>query len=219
MRLLSIIVAAVGCAASAYAVEIPADQVSWRPMEGTPGYAGRQNTVPVFSAIPGPYAGFAAAAGLLGFDDYDSIVADPTFLLGEFTFVGGVATAGTIRVEFLDSQNVVANQFTVNLPAGNNIWTIGLAADPKDSTFLVPSFGVVRITSIASSTGAPASTGQWFLSTTVPSIGTQLTTFGSTAGGGSAAFSHRFELQQVPTPGALALVGMGGMLMARRRRA
>lgn len=219
MRMLTVIVAAVGCAASAYAVEIPADQVSSRPIGSDAGYVGRENTVPVYSAIPGPYAAFAAAAGNLGFDDYDSIVEGPNFFLGEFTFVGGVATAGTVRVDFLTPDNVLANQFTVNLPAGNNIWTIGLAPNPKDSTFLVPSTGIVRITTIQGVTGAPAVPGQWFLSTTPPTIGTQLTTVGSTAGGGSAAYSHRFELAQVPTPGALALAGMGGVLMTRRRRA
>ena len=219
MRLLSVIVAAAGCAASAYAVEIPAEQVSARPIEGGAGYTERENTVPVFSAIPGPYSAFAPAAGVLGFDDYDSILDEPTFFLGEFSFVGGVATAGTVRVEFLDAQSVLVNQFTVNLPAGNNIWTIGLAADPKDSTFLVPSAGIVRITSIQGVTGAPASNGQWFLATAEPTIGLQTDTFGSTAGGPSAAFSHRFELQQVPAPGALALAGMGGLLMSRRRRA
>lgn len=219
MRLLSVIVAAVGCAASAYAIEIPSGQVSSRPIEGDAGYAGRENTIPVFSAIPGPYGAFGAAPGLLGFDDYASTVGAEAFLLGEFTFVGGLANPGRMRVEFLTADNVLVNDFTVNLPAGNNIWTIGLAADPKDSTFLVPAAGIVRMTSIQGVTGAPASNGQWFLSATAPTIGTQLTTVGSTAGGGSAAFSHRFELQQVPTPGTLALAGLGGVLMARRRRA
>lgn len=219
MRLLSVIVAAAGCAASAFAIDIPAEQVSSRPIESNAGYVPRENTVPVFSAIPGPYSAFSPAAGLLGFDDYNSTVEGEAFYLGEFTFVGGVQTAGAVRVEFLSADNVLVNQFTVNLPAGNNIWTIGLAADPKDSTFLVPSAGIVRMTSIQGVTGAPASNGQWFLATNAPSIGTQVSTFGSTAGGASAAFSHRFELQQVPTPGALALAGMGGVLMSRRRRA
>ncbi len=219
MRILTLIVAAAGCAASAYAIEIPAEQVSSRPIEGGAGYVGRENTIPVFSAIPGPYAAFGAAAGSLGFDDYDSIVEQDTFFLGTFSFVGGVATAGTLKVEFLDPQNVLVNQFTVNLPAGNNIWNIDLALNPKDSTFLVPSAGIVRLTTMQGVTGAPAPAGQWFLATAEPTIGTQTDTFGTTAGGGSAAYSHRFEMQQVPTPGALALAGMGGVLMTRRRRA
>lgn len=218
MRLLTVIVAAAGCAASAFAIEIPAEQVSSRPIEGSAGYTERENTIPVFAAIPGPYNAFSPAAGVLGFDDYDSIVEADSFLLGSFSFVGGLSTSGALRVEFLNAQNVVANQFTVNLPAGNNIWTIDLALNPKDSTFLVPSAGVVRLTSIAGAT-APARSGQWFLSTTAPAIGTQLTTFGTTAGTASSGFSHRFELQQVPTPGALALAGAGGLLLSRRRRA
>lgn len=219
MRVLSMIVAAAGCAASAYAIDIPQSQVSSRPIESGTGYVDRENTIPVFSAIPGPYGAFAAAPGNLGFDDYDSIVEADTFLLGTFSFVGGITTAGTVRVEFLDSNAAVVNQFTVNLPAGTNIWNIDMAANPKDSTFLVPSAGVVRLTTLQGVTGAPAPLGQWYLATAEPTIGTQTDTFGTTAGGSSAAYSHRFELQQVPTPGALALAGMGGVLMARRRRA
>src|SRR6185436_5175674 len=63
------------------------------------GYTAR-NT-PVYDSIPGPYSAFARAAGLAGIDDYGTSVTDPTMLLAQFKFVGGVNTAGqSLRVNF-----------------------------------------------------------------------------------------------------------------------
>jgi hypothetical protein len=168
----------------------------------------------VFSAIPSPYAAFAAATGNIGFDDYDSTLAGGSAFLQSMKFVGGFSTlpvgstTGAMRVEFYDTTAAFINSFTVNLPTGNSIWNIGLetVANAKDSTFLIPEAGFIQLVA----TGGAL--GQFFLSTAVPTIGTESRTLGDTA-----THSHRFELT-VPAPGSMALLGLGGLLAARRRR-
>jgi hypothetical protein len=162
----------------------------------------------VYSAIPSPYAAFPAATGSIGFDDYDSTLAGGSAYLQSMKFVGGLTTAGVMRVEFYDTSLAFVNSFTVNLPLGNSIWNIGLetVANAKDSTFLIPEAGFIQLVA----TGGAL--GQFFLSTAVPTIGTESRTLGDTA-----THSHRFELT-VPAPGSMALLGLGGLLAARRRR-
>ncbi len=198
MKLVSALaLAALAGVASANIVATPA------PLDSEAGYVDR-NTV-VYSAIAGPYAGFAAAPGSLGFDDYSSTMAGPVEQLQALRFVGGVtAVGGTLQFDIYTSSTVLVNSFTVSLPqAGTFIWTItGLSGDlPKD--------GIMQISAI---NGA---SGRWFLSSTAPSVGTQSSTFGGANGG---ALSHRFEFT-TPTPGALALLGLGGLVASRRRRA
>jgi len=162
----------------------------------------------VFNSIPGPYQGFAAATGVLGFEDYNSTLAGGNAFLQSFRFVGGVTAAGAVRVEFYDTSATLVNQFNVNLPVGNAIWNIGLetVANAKDSTFLIPDAGFVQIVALG------GVTGQWFLSTTVPSVGTS-----SLAAGDTTTHTHNFELT-VPAPSAMALLGLGGLVATRRRR-
>ena len=62
MKLVSALaLAALAGVASANIVAIPA------PLDSEPGYIGR---AVVYSAIPGPYVGFPAAGGSLGFDAF-----------------------------------------------------------------------------------------------------------------------------------------------------
>ncbi|MCA9254363.1 MAG: PEP-CTERM sorting domain-containing protein, partial [Phycisphaerales bacterium] len=58
------------------------------------------------------------------------------------------------------------------------------------------------------------STGQWFLSTTLPTIGTESRAPGE---GSLETHSHRFRLD-VPEPATLSLLAIGGLVIARRRR-
>jgi len=185
---------------------------SYRPMSDGMLPQTRANNAPVFSAIPGPYAGFAAATGGLGFDDYNSIFAGPTMPLQVLNFVGGVTTVGgTLTFNFYDTTQTLANTVAFNLPAaGNFIWTLNFESAPgaKDSLFSIPSDGYLEIIAGANTTG------QWFLSTSLPTIGTESRAAGE---GSLTTHSHRFELV-VPAPGAMALLGLGGLVAARRRR-
>lgn len=177
------------------------------------GYAGR--TTSVYDSIPGPYSAFGRAAGQAGIDDYGTAVTDPTMLLAQFKFVGGVNTAGQgLRVNFYDSTNTLSNFFTATLPSGGDfIWTItlGLQPDGSDSTFAVPNNGSVEIVINADSTG------RWFLTSTAPSVGTNDITVG-TGGGLNPQLYNAFGLVAVPAPASLALLGVGGLLASRRRR-
>ncbi|MSR70347.1 MAG: hypothetical protein EXS17_08395 [Phycisphaerales bacterium] len=59
--------------------------------------------------------------------------------------------------------------------------------------------------------GVGGATGKWFLSTTLPTIGTQVPVTG--------AYTHRFEMSTngVPAPGAVVLLGLAGLISRRRR--
>jgi MYXO-CTERM domain-containing protein len=197
MKLVSALaLAALAGVASANIVATPA------PLDSEPDYVGR---AVVFSAIPGPYSGFPAATGSLGFDDYSSTMTAPVETLQSMRFVGGVAAAGqTLQVDIYSVSVVLVNSFQITLPQGGNfIWTItGINLDiPKD--------GILQMTAVT------GSQGRWFLGAGAPTVGTQSATFGGANGG---ALSHRFEFT-TPTPGALALLGLGGLAASRRRRA
>jgi hypothetical protein len=168
----------------------------------------------VYEGIPGPYSAFAAATGPAGIDDYASIESGP-FRLAQFKFVGGVTSVGgPMTVEFLNSSSTVVNGFTAALPsAGDFIWniTLGAAPDGSDSTFVVPRDGFIRLTVGANTTG------RWFLTTTPPTIGSNNFTVG-TGSGLSPQRNNTFALVAVPSPGAGALLGLGGLFALRRRR-
>lgn len=159
-----------------------------------------------YSAIAGPYTAFDAATGNIGFDDYNSIAEDD-FVLTSFRFVGGVAEAGgTMSFQFFDANEDFADSFGIALPqAGNFIWTITI-----NSEVIVPANGLIQ------AVVGDDFTGQWFLSVTDPDIGTN----DLAIGGNETDASHRFELNgvPVPTPGALAVLGMAGLAGVRRRR-
>jgi len=217
MKLKACILAATAVAAlasAAGAVE-PIVSFTFEPIEG--GYDPRLSPTSVYNSIPGPYAAFPAATGSLGFEDYTSVAStSPTFVLAQMRFVGGVSTAGeSLRFQFFDATSSPFSSFTVGpLGAGNFIYTITLgtvALGGKDSTFVVPTIGELEIFT------AGAGLGQFFLTATPPAVGSSSLLVGST-GGPTNTFNHAFELRQVPAPGALALLGLGGIVAARRRR-
>jgi len=171
------------------------------PLDAAPGFDAR--ATPVFSAIPGPYAAFGAASGFLGFDDYDTILAGGSETLTELRFVGGVtAVGGIIDFNFYDSTgaNLLSTFNAAFGSAGNFIWTItGLSN-------LIADQGRLELVA------RPGTNAQWFLSTSAPTLGTE-----DRAVGTLTSHSHRFELS-IPAPGSLALLGLGGLVIGRRRR-
>lgn len=192
---------------------VPANQVSGIHVDDFVSEVDRGGSLEtVYDSIPGPYNAFAVAGGVLGADDYESTVTDPTMVLGQFQFVGGVTTAGqSVRVNFFDSDQVLANFFTVVLSTGGStsIWTISLGANGGlDSTFVVPSTGFVQVVAEG------GATGRFWLTTTAPSIGSNDITFG----GAPNTHYHAFGMLAVPAPASAALIGLAGLAAARRRR-
>jgi hypothetical protein len=169
-------------------------------------YGPRADTV-VYSHIPGPYSGFAAA-NYLGFDDYVTTVAGPTASLNSMRFVGGVTTANTtLAFNFYNAAGTtLVNSFTATFAAaGNFIWSI-----TDLGGFDVASAGILELAGTATST-----TGRWFLSSAATTVGSDSRTFGDVQQ--PSTLQHSFELS-VPAPGSLALIGLGGIIAGRRRR-
>ncbi len=180
---------------------------------------------PVFSNITGDDEGFFSVSSDPGdgdgnpqpinFDDYSSILSGPG-LLDEFTFVGGVDTAGGVMFfDFFDAGQSFVDGFGVQLPsAGNFIWTIDITND--DVAFTADGFVQASVDDDGSF-GA-ASIGTWFLTADDATIGDN----GAAAfAGGSpegADLNHAFELVNIPGPSSAALLGLGGLFAVRRRR-
>ncbi|MFA6045849.1 MAG: PEP-CTERM sorting domain-containing protein [Phycisphaerales bacterium] len=191
--------------------------VSSREIGSSAGYQARVN--PVYTGQAGPYSAFAAATGAIGFDDYGATTGDSSTVLASLVFVGGVSVAGdTIDLQFYTPSGNLFNSTALALPqAGNFIWTITFGAQPdgSDSTFVVPTNGILQL--VASSTsGTTAGTGRWFLTGTAPVLGTNNAAFG--AGSATPVPYQAFSLNAVPTPASLALMGLGGLVIGRRRR-
>ncbi len=156
------------------------------------------------AAGPGGYLAFPAAEGVLGVSDYVS-AATGNQALEQFRFVGGVTTASTvIFVDFFDAGANHVSGFGVTLPsAGNFIWTITLGG-----AFTAADTGLVQIVTDA------GTAGQWFLSDGAAAVGS---TGAADVDNNGQALDHNYAMT-VPAPGAMALLGLGGLVAGRRRR-
>lgn len=157
------------------------------------------------------FLAFPPATGVLGTADYDS-AADDDINMGAFRFVGGVAAAGeVIFFDFFDAGGVFYDGFGVQFPQGGNfIWTITLAT-PQ----ITQDAGFVQLFADDGS-AVVASTGQWFLSDAAPTIGSAGAA--DATGPAGESLNHKFAIDAVPAPGSIALLGLGGLAAARRRR-
>lgn len=148
-----------------------------------------------------------AAGGVAGTADYDS-AADDDINMGAFRFVGGVAAAGGVLFfDFFDSAGNFYDGFGVQLSSGGNfIYTITLTT-PQ----LVQDSGFVQMFADDGSV-LVATNGTWFLNNEAPTIGS--------AGAIDVApdLDYKFAIDAIPAPGSVALLGLGGMVAARRRR-
>ncbi|MCW5769400.1 MAG: hypothetical protein KIT19_12025 [Phycisphaeraceae bacterium] len=165
---------------------------------------------PVYSSMLGPFSAFAAGS-FAHIDDYQSVhpaTASGNFKMDAWRFAGGVtAVNGILDFFFLDNSNNIISSFGVALPsAGDFLWTI---------TPTIPADVAVNgRLQIQSRTGT---TGRWYMTTTAPVPGTNSLTFGHGSTLAPARYAA-FEIQALPTPGAAALLGLGGLMAARRRR-
>jgi MYXO-CTERM domain-containing protein len=192
---------ALACAAGANAAIVATPS----PIDDTTVFTPRSGVV--FNSIPGPYQAFPAGGGVLGFDDYQSTMVNNGEEVQAFRFVGGVTTAGMmVQVQFYTENAILLSAFNVTLPQGGNfIWNVtGLGA----LNLTAAKDGFVQIVAQGQSTG------QWFLTATPATVGSS----DPTVGGAGGTFNHAFEIV-TPTPGTMALLGAGGLVAIRRRRA
>lgn len=165
-----------------------------------------------FVALP---AGPGDANGVIGVDDYDSI-ADDDINVGSFRFVGGVAEVdGVMFFDFFDAAGALVNGFGVRLSqAGDFIWTINLA-----TPVIVADAGLLQASVDAAGQFGVATTGRWFAGNAGATIGSSDPLVGGLSGGPFGPFfDHAFEINAIPTPGAVALAGFAGLAGLRRRR-
>ncbi len=193
-------------AAIAVAMSANAAIVTHSSFQAIESYQGGVAEGVVYSGIPGPYASFAAGASL-GAAHYQSAMTNDVEYLSSFRFVGGVVTANTtLSFTFWDDAGVTAiSSFeTTFSQAGNYIWTITI--DPAGDAIAAGKNGWLEVL------GVGGATGKWFLSTSLPTIGSQDDVTGS-------GHRHAFEMTTVatPAPGAIALLGLAGLIGRRRR--
>lgn len=140
-------------------------------------------------------------------DDYVSTITSPS-TLSVFQFVGGVETADeVVFFQFRDTGGNPVSSFGVRLPTGSftSIWTITLN-DPNATA--VPAAGFVDMIADDGTNNADGlpTLFAWRFKDVQPAIGS------------SQGDVHRMTMEVVPAPASMALLGLGGLAAARRRR-
>ena len=213
--MITTLVAAAGLAAADVNLDV-VDRSGYQTYTATATEIGSQSRGGVgptqydnIAAGPGGYVAFPpSSTNPIGVADYQS-VATNNIVMDEFQFVGGVdAIGGTVFFDFFDAAGTFVDGFGVSLSMdGNFIWTITLGG-----AFEAAAGGFVQMS--VDDTGFVVPNAQWFLSDGAPAVGDALA---EDAGGGNN-FNFAIVGNEVPAPGALALLGLGGLPAARRRR-
>lgn len=209
------VVAGLSLSVMAQAQLTPGLTVEYSPLDSVYAEAIQKT---VYNGIAGPYAAFAPASGVLGVDDYASIAPPSLFNLAKFQFIGGVRFTGApaainraLQFEFYDSNQVFVKSFSVALPSSGDFnWTITIG---NPAAMQVPNAGFVQARTLGTSTG------RWFLTPTLPTVGSN----SLAVGGAGGQYNHAFAMvSSVPEPGSVAMmVGFltaGAGMLARRRR-
>ena len=172
------------------------------------------------------YVAKPAMTGILGVDDYvGDFSGTPggvnNGLMTHYQFIGGAATMGTagaglIWFEFFDTLGNYFDGFGALLPqTGNYLWTVTLS-----TPMAVPTAGYHQVSAEDGTYYAQyITTGTWFMSDATPTFGSSDPNFpGDTFdyGAGAVPIQHMFGINS-PAPGALALLGLAGLIGRRRR--
>ncbi|MBL8765020.1 MAG: hypothetical protein JNM07_12195 [Phycisphaerae bacterium] len=215
---------------SDYHIYGPGDGLTYQELGDDWNGAGPRNEVLMYSSgisPPGRWYEAVVAAGTINgdgiYDDYRGTMPNvENIRLGKFKFVGGALQAsggvggGTlVFFDFFDERGFSKGGFGVNLGVyGDQLFTVDL---PDSSNVLYNNSGYVRMLPDDANGGNQFTTMRWF-TTDFAEVGSNS---GQNPADGSAEgsiFSFSLTHEPVPAPSAFGLLGLGGLLAARRKR-